>query len=45
MEFGNAPNAFLIPISLVRSLTIIIMMLLTPTTPAIIVPMPTNQKI
>src|SRR6218665_256046 len=44
MENGEAPSAFLIPISLVRSLTIISMMLLTPTTPAMIVQMPTHQK-
>ena len=33
IEKGEAPKAFLIPISLVRSLTIISMILLTPTTP------------
>ena len=43
MEFGVAPKAFRIPISLVLSLTVIIMILLIPTTPAIKVMMPMIQ--
>ena len=40
---GLAPIAFRIPISLVRSFTTISMMLLTPTIPAIKVPIPMIQ--
>ena len=40
MELGRAPRAFLIPISLVLSLTIKIIILLIPTIPAIRVPNP-----
>ena len=40
MDKGVAPNAFLIPISFVLSLTAMSMMLLTPTMPATIVPIP-----
>ena len=40
---GVAPMARRIPISMVRSFTVTIMMLLTPIAPANRVPMPTNQ--
>ena len=40
MDAGVAPRALRMPISLVRSLTTIIMMLLTPTIPAMTVKMP-----
>ena len=40
IELGGAPSAFLIPISLVLSLTINIIILLIPTIPAIKVPIP-----
>src|SRR5213075_3532651 len=43
MENGVAPSALRMPISLVRSFTVMIMMLLMPTMPAINVPRPTNQ--
>ena len=41
--FGVAPMARRMPISVVRSLTVTIMMLLTPMAPASNVPMPTSQ--
>ena len=40
IEYGDAPSAFLIPNSLVRSFTVISIMFPTPTMPAISVPMP-----
>ncbi len=40
---GVAPSALRMPISRVRSFTVMIMMLLMPTMPAISVPRPTNQ--
>ena len=43
IERGFAPNALRIPISLVRSLTVILMILLTPTTPEINIAMPMTQ--
>ena len=41
IDLGVAPRAFLMPISLVRSLTMMSMMLLTPITPAIMENIPT----
>ena len=43
MSRGTAPMARRMPISTVRSRTVTIMMLLTPTAPASSVPMPTSQ--
>ena len=43
MSRGVAPMARRMPISVVRSLTVTIMMLLTPITPARMVPSPTSQ--
>ena len=43
IDHGVAPSALRIPISFVRSLTAIIMMFETPTTPARSVPMPITQ--
>ena len=43
IDHGVAPSALRMPISLVRSLTAIIMMFETPTTPASSVPMPITQ--
>ena len=40
---GVAPSALRMPISRVRSFTVMIMMLLMPTMPAVSVPRPTNQ--
>ena len=45
IDFGEAPKALRIPISLVRSFTIKIIILLIPTIPAIKVPKPITSTI